>query len=149
MCLCIWSQTTAYVPELQKLNGVQAAKAVGKPRKQAPKGEDSKDDDKYNSGDGSESDGEEIAENVKSKKRQKLGGQVKQPSSRKRKSKESDTEDDDGGNDDDGGGSDDNAEEAPKTKSGKVTKNKQAKAVTTSKEKVISQKGKPSKKKAK
>lgn len=55
----------------------------------------------------------------------------------------------DGGNDDDGGGSDDNAEEAPKTKSGKVTKNKQAKAVTTSKEKVISQKGKPSKKKAK
>lgn len=58
-------------------------------------------------------------------------------------------ENDDGGNDDDGGGSDDNAEEAPKTKSGKVTKNKQAKAVTTSKEKVISQKGKPSKKKAK
>ncbi|XP_024036744.1 formamidopyrimidine-DNA glycosylase isoform X5 [Citrus sinensis] len=142
-------RTTAYVPELQKLNGVQAAKAVGKPRKQAPKGEDSKDDDKYNSGDESESDGEEIAENVKSKKRQKLGGQVKQPSPRKRKSKESDTEDDDGGNDDDGGGSDDNAEEAPKTKSGKVTKNKQAKAVTTSKEKVISQKGKPSKKKAK
>lgn len=142
-------RTTAYVPELQKLNGVQAAKAVGKPRKQAPKGEDSKDDDKYNSGDESESDGEEIAENVKSKKRQKLGGQVKQPSPRKRKSKESDTEDDDGGNDDDGGGSDDNAEEAPKTKSGKVTKNKQAKAVTTSKEKVISQKVKPSKKKAK
>ncbi|KAH9715246.1 Formamidopyrimidine-DNA glycosylase [Citrus sinensis] len=142
-------RTTAYVPELQKLNGVQAAKAVGKPRKQVPKGEDSKDDDKYNSGDESESDGEEIAENVKSKKRQKLGGQVKQPSSRKRKSKESDTEDDDGGNDDDGSGSDDNAEEAPKTKSGKVTKNKQAKAVTTSKEKVISQKVKPSKKKAK
>lgn len=148
MCLRIWSQTTAYVPALQKLNGVQAAKAVGKPGKQASKRKDSKDDDKYNSSDEQESDGEEIAENVKSKKGRKPGGQVKRPLSRKRKSKESDTEDDDGGNDD-GSGSDDNAEEAPKTKSGKVTKPKQAQAVKMSKEKVISQKGKPSKKKAK
>ncbi|KAJ4718444.1 Formamidopyrimidine-DNA glycosylase [Melia azedarach] len=141
-------RTTAYVPELQKLNGVQTAKAVSKPKKQASKRKNTGDDDEDNSVDEPESDGEEITEHVKSKKGGKPRAQAKKPS-KKRKSKESDDddEDDSGGDDDESG--DDDADEVPKTKSGKVTKSKPAKAVKTPKEKVVSQKSKPMKKKAK
>ncbi|KAL5823333.1 hypothetical protein ACOSQ3_021312 [Xanthoceras sorbifolium] len=137
-------RTTAYVPELQKLNGVQAAKAVGKPKKQTSKQKDSRDDDEEDNGiDEPESDGEENPDNVKTKKGRKSGGRGKTPSKR-RKSQGTDEEDGDHDEDDE-----DDDDEVPKTRSGKLTRNKQAKAVKTSKEKGIGQKSKNTKKKAK
>ncbi|KAK1575760.1 hypothetical protein Q3G72_008085 [Acer saccharum] len=130
-------RTTAYVPELQKLDGVQAAKAVGKPKKQTSKRKGSKDDDEDDGTDEPESDREENPENVKTKKGGKSGGRGKIPSKR-RKSEETDDED---GDDDDIGDED----EVPKTRSRNLTKNKQGEAVKTSKEKGISQKRKSSK----
>ncbi|TXG69402.1 hypothetical protein EZV62_004337 [Acer yangbiense] len=130
-------RTTAYVPELQKLDGVQAAKAVGKPKKQNSKRKGSKDDDEDDGTDEPESDREENPENVKTKKGGKSGGRGKMPSKR-RKSEETDDED---GDDDDIGDED----EVPKTRSRNLTKNKQGEAVKTSKEKGISQKRKNSK----
>ncbi|KAH7564998.1 hypothetical protein JRO89_XS09G0102000 [Xanthoceras sorbifolium] len=128
-------RTTAYVPELQKLNGVQAAKAVGKPKKQTSKQKDSRDDDEEDNGiDEPESDGEENPDNVKTKKGRKSGGRGKTPSKR-RKSQGTDEEDGDHDEDDE-----DDDDEVPKTRSGKLTRNKQAKAVKTSKEKGIGQK---------
>ncbi|KAK4837750.1 hypothetical protein QYF36_008170 [Acer negundo] len=130
-------RTTAYVPELQKLDGVQATKAAGKPKKQTSKRKGSKDDDEEDGTDEQESDREENPENVKTKKGGKSGGRGKMPSKR-RKSEETDGEDSD---DDDIGDED----EVPKTRSRNLTKNKQGEAVKTSKEKGISQKRKNSK----
>ncbi|XP_044486568.1 formamidopyrimidine-DNA glycosylase isoform X2 [Mangifera indica] len=134
-------RTTAYVPELQKLNGVQAAKAVVKQRKKTSKIKDSEDDDEDKAVDAPESD-EEFTENPKSKRGQKPGIKGKKHSN-KRKSKESD----DDNEDNDVG--DDNADELQATKSGKPKKNNQAKAVKISKEKVTGKKSMNVPKKAK
>ncbi|KAJ0008120.1 hypothetical protein Pint_30185 [Pistacia integerrima] len=142
--ITVGGRTTAYVPELQNLNGVQSAKAVVKQRKQTSKRKGSEDDDGDNGVDAPESAVEEVTENVKSKRGRKPGGQGAKPS-KKRKSKESDDDD----SKHHAGDDDDDADELQETKSGKATKNKQAKAVKTSKEKVTSQKSKNQKKKAK
>ncbi|XP_031266923.1 formamidopyrimidine-DNA glycosylase-like isoform X1 [Pistacia vera] len=165
--ITVGGRTTAYVPELQKLNGVQSAKAVVKQKKQTSKRKGSEDDGGDNGVDAPESAVEEVTENVKSKRGRKPGGQGAKPS-KKRKSKESDDDDSEhhAGDDDDdadelqAGDDDDDADELQETKSGKAdelqetksgkaTKNKQAKAVKTSKEKFTSQKSKNQKKKAK
>ncbi|KAJ0075442.1 hypothetical protein Patl1_34599 [Pistacia atlantica] len=165
--ITVGGRTTAYVPELQKLNGVQSAKAVVKQKKQTSKRKGSEDDDGDNGVDAPESAVEEVTENVKSKRGRKPGGRGAKPS-KKRKSKESDDDDSDhhAGDDDDDAdelqaGDDDDyadelqetksgkADELQETKSGKATKNKQAKAVKTSKEKFTSKKSKNQKKKAK
>ncbi|KAG5248567.1 formamidopyrimidine-DNA glycosylase [Salix suchowensis] len=67
-------RTTAYVPGLQKLNGNQAGKAVGKPKARPSRkkrdGDDDDDDNDKNEDGGSEpaSEEEKIARNVKSKR---------------------------------------------------------------------------------
>lgn len=95
-------RTSAYVPELQKLSGDQAAKAPSKPRKQTAKGsknEDTDDDDP-----GSEEE-ENASKNVKPKGRRGTtgNGPKKPPAKRKssRSNKDDDDDDDDDSNDDD------------------------------------------------
>ncbi|KAG6780362.1 hypothetical protein POTOM_013217 [Populus tomentosa] len=88
-------RTTAYVPGLQKLNGNQAGKAVGKPKARTSKkkrdGDD--DDNDNNEDDGSEpaSEEEKIARKAKSKRELRPKSPGKKPSA-KRKSKASDTD---------------------------------------------------------
>ncbi|XP_021731791.1 formamidopyrimidine-DNA glycosylase-like isoform X1 [Chenopodium quinoa] len=110
--ITVRGRTSAYVPELQKLTGVQATEASAKPRKRgSKKNKDDDDDDDANdvNGDGRE----EEMENMKSKqmKNSKSG---KQPPRRKKSAKNDD--DDDGGGDDDGDDDDDDDESDDKTK---------------------------------
>lgn len=88
-------QTTAYVPGLQKLNGNQAGKAVGKPKaRTSKKKRDGDDDDNDNNEDGGSeptSEDEKIARKAKSKRELRPKGPGKKPSA-KRKSKASDTD---------------------------------------------------------
>ncbi|KAJ6706511.1 FORMAMIDOPYRIMIDINE-DNA GLYCOSYLASE [Salix purpurea] len=88
-------RTTAYVPGLQKLNGNQAGKAVGKPkaRTSRKKRDDDDDDNDKNEDGGSEpaSEEEKIARNAKSKRELRPKSPGKKPSA-KRKPKASDTD---------------------------------------------------------
>ncbi|XP_034899902.1 formamidopyrimidine-DNA glycosylase isoform X3 [Populus alba] len=88
-------RTTAYVPGLQKLNGNQAGKAVGKPKaRTSKKKRDGDDDDNDNNEDGGSeqaSEEEKIARKAKSKRELRPKSPGKKPSA-KRKSKASDTD---------------------------------------------------------
>lgn len=135
----LYFQTSAFVPELQKLSGPQASKAAGKQaNKKKGRGDVVNDDVDEAAGD------EEANENEKSKKGRKPKGQGKRASA-KRKSKESDDEDKD--SDDDADDDDDHQDEDQKKKTRKGVNNKQSKAEKTSKAKVqTSQSGKKLKK---
>ncbi|XP_024183636.1 formamidopyrimidine-DNA glycosylase isoform X2 [Rosa chinensis] len=134
--ITVGGRTSAFVPELQKLTGNQAAKAGSK---RTNKSIDDVDE---------EASDEEVKGTTKSKKGRKPGGQAKR-SAVKRKSKDSDDEDndnDDSADDVDHEDSDDDADEDRKNKTRKVTTSKQSKAGTTSKKKVqTSQNSKPKK----
>lgn len=88
-------RTTAYVPGLQKLNGNQAGKAVGKPKaRTSKKKRDGDDDDNDNNEDGGSeqaTEEEKIARKAKSKRELRPKSPGKKPSA-KRKSKASDTD---------------------------------------------------------
>ncbi|XP_062022139.1 formamidopyrimidine-DNA glycosylase isoform X2 [Rosa rugosa] len=134
--ITVGGRTSAFVPELQKLTGNQAAKAGSK--------RTNKSIDDVNE----EASDEEVKGTAKSKKGRKPGGQAKR-SAVKRKSKDSDDEDndnDDSADDVNHEDSDDDADEDRKNKTRKVTTSKQSKAETTSKKKVqTSQNSKPKK----
>ncbi|XP_057967785.1 formamidopyrimidine-DNA glycosylase isoform X4 [Malania oleifera] len=88
-------RTTAYVPELQKLSGTQAAKSSGKSRKQASKKD--KDVEGEDAVDEPGDEEEEITAGAKSKKRQNTtrGKGKKPPAKRKAKDGDAGDEDDD------------------------------------------------------
>lgn len=124
----LYFQTSAFVPELQKLSGPQASKAASKQvNKKKGRGDVVNDDVDEAASD------EEANENEKSKKGRNPKGQGKRASA-KRKSKESDDEDKD--SDDDADDDDDHQDEDQKKKSRKGVNNKQSKAEKTSKAKV-------------
>ncbi|XP_010654820.1 formamidopyrimidine-DNA glycosylase isoform X2 [Vitis vinifera] len=144
-------RTTAYVPELQKLSGTQAAKASVKPRKQTPmrkKEENDEDDDDDDALDEPASEEEKNTKRAKSKKGQNpKGGGKKPPAKRKVEESDNDSDDNDDNNDDD---DDDEDKDGDQKKAKRVTKNKQTKVEKTTKKKVEkSHKGKPMKKKVK
>lgn len=141
-------RTTAYVPELQKLSEKQAAKALGKPRKQPTsqriKHNDNEDDDDDNDFDADDDtddvdqQGKKTSDNAKLNKRSSGRGRGNRPLA-KRKSNESDHDTDDNEND--------RYEEKMTWKSSKKNPNKVEKMA---KQKVeTSQKGQQSKKRAK
>ncbi|OMO54387.1 DNA glycosylase/AP lyase [Corchorus capsularis] len=143
-------RTSAYVPELQKLSGTQAAKAGGKPRKQASKrkGGEDKDNDEDDKSDEPTSEEEETTKGAKSKKGGNTRGRSKKPPL-KRKSEESDDENDgseDGSNEDD---EDEDEDAKKKARNGRNNKSKQAKTSNTTKRAVNNQNSKKPKKKAK
>lgn len=115
-CLCVWLfllQTTAYVPELQKLSGKDAEKAAKV--RPAKRGVKPKEDD--GEGEEDEQESEKEDESAKTKKGQKpRGGRGKKPAS-KRKTEDSDDEDDDAD-----GGDDSEAEEKVVKPRGRGTK---------------------------
>ncbi|KMT00644.1 hypothetical protein BVRB_9g219360 isoform B [Beta vulgaris subsp. vulgaris] len=92
-------RTTAYVPELQKLRGVQATKAPAKQTSKKKKDDDNNneehDDNGHDNGDGRE----EEMENVKSKQT-KNGTSGKQTPRRKKSTKDDDVDDKEDDNDD-------------------------------------------------
>ncbi|XP_010691111.2 formamidopyrimidine-DNA glycosylase isoform X2 [Beta vulgaris subsp. vulgaris] len=95
-------RTTAYVPELQKLRGVQATKAPDKPRKQTSKKKKDDDNNDEEHDDNGHDDGagrEEEMENVKSKQ-MKNGTSGKQTPRRKKSTKDDDVDDKEDDNDD-------------------------------------------------
>ncbi|KAI8529435.1 hypothetical protein RHMOL_Rhmol12G0224500 [Rhododendron molle] len=98
-------RTSAYVPELQKLSGDQAAKAPSKPRKQMVKG--SKNEDSDDNDQGSEEE-ENAAKSVKQKGRRSTTGNGPKMPPAKRKSSRSNKDDDDEDDDDDDDDSNDN-----------------------------------------
>ncbi|KAJ6327689.1 hypothetical protein OIU78_014534 [Salix suchowensis] len=94
-------RTTAYVPGLQKLNGSQAGKAVGKPkaRTSRKKRDGDNDDNDKNEDGGSEpaSEEEKNARNAKSKRELRPKSPGKKPSAkRKPKASDTDSEEDEG-----------------------------------------------------
>lgn len=117
-------QTTAYVPGLQKLNGNQAGKAVGKPKaRTSKKKRDGDDDDNDNNEDGGSeptSEDEKIARKAKSKRELRPKGPGKKPSA-KRKSKASDTDSEE----DEGAATAAAADDDQKKKPRRVTSRKQ------------------------
>ncbi|KAM5578673.1 hypothetical protein ABKV19_008799 [Rosa sericea] len=137
--ITVGGRTSAFVPELQKLTGNQAAKAGSK--------RTNKSIDDVNE----EASDEEVKGTAKSKKGRKPGGQAKR-STVKRKSKDSDDEDndnDDSADDVNHEDSDDDADEDRKNKTRKATTSKQSKAETTSKKKVQTGQNSKPKKRAK
>ncbi|XP_016649524.1 PREDICTED: formamidopyrimidine-DNA glycosylase isoform X3 [Prunus mume] len=129
--ITVGSRTTAYVPELQKLSGQQAARAGSKQaNKRKGHGDGVNDDVNEAASD------EEVNGSVQSKKGRKPRGQGKR-SSAKRKSIESDDEDNaNDSEDDDDDDNDDRHDEDQKNKTRKVTNNKQSKVEKTSKKTV-------------
>ncbi|XP_024454071.1 formamidopyrimidine-DNA glycosylase isoform X2 [Populus trichocarpa] len=117
-------RTTAYVPGLQKLNGNQAGKAVGKPKaRTSKKKRDGDDDDNDNNEDGGSeptSEDEKIARKAKSKRELRPKGPGKKPSA-KRKSKASDTDSEE----DEGAATAAAADDDQKKKPRRVTSRKQ------------------------
>ncbi|KAE9453517.1 hypothetical protein C3L33_14563, partial [Rhododendron williamsianum] len=108
-------RTSAFVPELQKLSGDQAAKAP-RPRKQTVKGsknEDSADDDQ-----GSEEE-ENAAKSVKPKGRRSTTGNGPKMPPAKRKSSRSNKDDDDDDDDDDNDDDDDYGNDHKKIRTAK------------------------------
>ncbi|XP_038717928.1 formamidopyrimidine-DNA glycosylase isoform X2 [Tripterygium wilfordii] len=114
-------RTTAYVPELQKLSGGQAAKLAGEQTKQMSKRKGGRKDDDV---DEPASEEEETAEIVKPKRESKSKGRTKKPPS-KRNSKES--EDDTGSVHSDGDDDDPASEEAVVAKSSKSKNGRESK----------------------
>ncbi|KAG5523287.1 hypothetical protein RHGRI_035189 [Rhododendron griersonianum] len=117
-------RTSAFVPELQKLSGDQAAKAPSKPRKQTVKGsknEDSADDDQ-----GSEEE-ENAAKSVKPKGRRSTTGNGPKMPPTKRKSSRSNKDDDDEDDDDDSNDNDDDDDYGNDHKKIRTAKNPPAK----------------------
>lgn len=140
----LFFQTTAYVPELQKLSGQQAARA-GSKQANKRKGHGDGVNDDVNEG----ASDEEVNGSVQSKKGRKPRGQGKR-SSAKRKSIESDDEDNaNDSEDDDDDDNDDRHDEDQKNKTRKVTNNKQSKVEKTSKKTVQTTQNSKKKKKAK
>ncbi|XP_059456830.1 formamidopyrimidine-DNA glycosylase-like isoform X2 [Corylus avellana] len=134
-------RTTAYVPELQKLSGNQAAKAVGEPKKRTSKKKGGGKDDS----DEPANKEEEIIESDELKKGPKPRGRTKKPLMKR---KIEDSDDDEGGDNDIGGAAaaDSDSDEVQKKKMKKAT----SKAEKASKRKVqTSQNSKKAKKKAK
>ncbi|BBG99132.1 MUTM homolog-1 [Prunus dulcis] len=142
--ITVGGRTTAYVPELQKLSGQQAARAGSKQaNKRKGHGDGVKDDVNEAASD------EEVNGSVQSKKGRKPRGQGNK-SSAKRKSKESDDEDNaNDSEDDDDDDNDDHHDEDQKNKTRKVTNNKQSKVEKTSKKTVQTSQNSKKKKKAK
>ncbi|XP_021826673.1 formamidopyrimidine-DNA glycosylase isoform X1 [Prunus avium] len=142
--ITVGSRTTAYVPELQKLSGQQAARAGSKQaNKRKGHGDGVNDDVNEAASD------EEVNGSVQSKKGRKPRGQGKR-SSVKRKSKESDDEDNaNDSEDDDDDDNDDHHDEDQKNKTRKVTNNKQSKVEKTSKKTVQTSQNSKKMKKAK
>ncbi|CAL9010655.1 unnamed protein product [Prunus brigantina] len=142
--ITVGSRTTAYVPELQKLSGQQAARAGSKQaNKRKGHGDGVNDDVNEAASD------EEVNGSVQSKKGRKPRGQGKR-SSAKRKSIESDDEDNaNDSEDDDDDDNDDRHDEDQKNKTRKVTNNKQSKVEKTSKKTVQTTQNSKKKKKAK
>ncbi|GMY34091.1 formamidopyrimidine-DNA glycosylase isoform X2 [Fagus crenata] len=126
-------RTTAYVPELQKLSGNQAAKVTSEPKKRTSKRKSGGNDELAN-------EEEEIMETDKLQKGSKPRGRGKQHPM-KRKSNDSD--------DDEGGDANSDDDEVQKKTTKKVTTNKQAKAEKASKKKVQSGQNSKKPKKAK
>ena len=119
-------QTTAYVPGLQKLNGNQAGKAVGKPKaRTSKKKRDGDDDDNDNNEDGGSepaTDEEKIARKAKSKRELRPKSPGKKPlAKRKSKASDTDSEEDEGA---DAAATDDDDEDQKK-KPRRVTSRKQ------------------------
>ncbi|XP_062155475.1 formamidopyrimidine-DNA glycosylase-like isoform X1 [Alnus glutinosa] len=138
-------RTAAYVPELQKLSGNQAAKAVGEPKKRTSKKKSGGNDD--DDSDEPASKEEEIIESDELKKGPKPRGRGKRPSM-KRKTEDSD---DDEGDDDNIGGAataDSDNDEVQKKKMENTTTNKRAKADKASERKVQTSQNSKAKKKA-
>ncbi|XP_057533966.1 formamidopyrimidine-DNA glycosylase isoform X1 [Amaranthus tricolor] len=95
----VGGRTTAYVPELQKLNGVQATKAPAKPRKQASKKNNNDDhndnvDENAHNGHGDGDDVEEAIENAKAKQSKNRKGEKQPPKRMKSTKKDEDKNDD-------------------------------------------------------
>lgn len=137
----LFFQTTAYVPELQKLSGQQAARAGSKQANKRKGHGDGVNDDVNEA-----ASAEEVNGSVQSKKGRKARGQGKR-SSAKRKSKESD--DEDNANDSEDDDNDDHHEEDQGNKTRKVTNNKQSKVEKTSKKMVQTSRNSKKMKKAK
>ncbi|BFG24720.1 hypothetical protein CerSpe_109930 [Prunus speciosa] len=141
--ITVGSRTTAYVPELQKLSGQQAARAGSKQaNKRKGHGDGVNDDVNEAASD------EEVNGSVQSKKGRMPRGQGKR-SSAKRKSKESDDEDNANDSEDDDDGDDDDNDDHQKNKTRKVTNNKQSKVEKTSKKTVQTSQNSKKMKKAK
>ncbi|XP_021736671.1 formamidopyrimidine-DNA glycosylase-like isoform X2 [Chenopodium quinoa] len=98
--ITVRGRTSAYVPELQKLTGVQATEAPAKPRKQASKKNKDESDDDDDANDDNGDGREDEVENMKFKqmKNSKSG---KQPPRRKKSIKNDDDDVDSGDDDDD------------------------------------------------
>ncbi|CAO2815227.1 unnamed protein product [Amaranthus hypochondriacus] len=114
----VGGRTTAYVPELQKLNGVQATKAPAKPRKQASK--------KNNNGHEDGDDGEEEIENAKAKQSKNRKGEKQPPKRMKSAKKDEDKIDDE---EEDGEGE----KKATKTRNGRATAKRKSQETEESK----------------
>lgn len=130
-------RTTAYVPELQKLSGNQAAKVTSEPKKRTSKRKSGGNDELAN-------EEEEIMETDKLQKGSKPRGRGKK---HPMKRKSNDSDDDEGGDANSDDDSDDDEVQKKTTK--KVTTNKQAKAEKASKKKVQSGQNSKKPKKAK
>ncbi|KAL0010756.1 hypothetical protein SO802_005864 [Lithocarpus litseifolius] len=128
-------RTTAYVPELQKLSGNQAAKVAAEPRKKTSKRKSGGNDDT----DEPSNKEEKIVETDQLKKGPKPRGRGKKPPM-KRKSDDSD---------DDEAGDDNSDDDEVQKKTTKKTTTKQAKAEKASKKKVQSSQNSKKPKKAK
>ncbi|XP_030971519.1 formamidopyrimidine-DNA glycosylase isoform X3 [Quercus lobata] len=128
-------RTTAYVPELQKLSGNQAAKVAAEPRKKTSKRKSGGNDDT----DELSNEEEKIVETDQLKKGPKPRGRGKKPPM-KRKSDDSD---------DDEAGDDNSDDDEVQKKTTKKTTTKQAKAEKASKKKVQSSQNSKKPKKAK
>ncbi|KAK4590254.1 hypothetical protein RGQ29_020693 [Quercus rubra] len=128
-------RTTAYVPELQKISGNQAAKVAAEPRKKTSKRKSGGNDDT----DELSNEEEKIVETDQLKKGPKPRGRGKKPPM-KRKSDDSD---------DDMAGDDNSDDDEVQKKTMKKTTTKQAKAEKASKKKVSSSQNSKKPKKAK
>ncbi|XP_058195855.1 formamidopyrimidine-DNA glycosylase isoform X2 [Rhododendron vialii] len=117
-------RTSAYVPELQKLSGDQAAKAPSKPRKQTVKG--SKNEDSDDNDQGSEEE-ENAAKSVQPKGRRSTTGNGPKMPPAKRKSSRSNKDDEDEDDDDDSSDNDDDDDYGSDHKKIRTAKNPPAK----------------------
>lgn len=134
------------MPELQKLIGNQAAKAVGDPKKRISKRKGGANDDNVDDVNEPANEDEEIVGSDKPKKGTKPRGRGKKPPIKRKFEDIEDDEDNAGGDPAD----DSDDEEDNKKKMEKATTSKRSKAVKSSLKKVqTNQKNKTAKKKAK
>ncbi|KAL6144868.1 hypothetical protein ACLB2K_055558 [Fragaria x ananassa] len=136
--ITVGGRTSAFVPELQKLTGNQAANAESKRTSKRVDDVDEEASDK------------EVKGTAKSRKGRKPGGQAKRPTvKRKSKGSDEDNDNDDSTDDVDHDDNDDSADEDMKNRTRKVTTNKQSKAEMTSKKKKQTRQNAKPKKRAK